>query len=92
MLAVVDPSLTRYCLVGIAVIASGVIYWALWRVVPKWFGYKFVPRKETLSDGTVVAVVCLFGLASFDGVTVELTLDPLASSQPKKWIDTTLSP
>ena len=56
-IASVKSGLTRYCLVGIAVIASGIIYWALWRVVPKWFGYKFVPRKETLSDGTVVAVV-----------------------------------
>ena len=55
----VDHSLARYCLVGIAVIASGIIYWTCWRVVPKWFGYKFVPRKETLGDGTVVAVVRL---------------------------------
>ncbi|PIL29301.1 transporter [Ganoderma sinense ZZ0214-1] len=45
-----------YCLVGIAVITSGIIYWGLWRVAPRWFGYKFVPRKEKLSDGTVVAV------------------------------------
>ncbi|KAI1787977.1 high affinity methionine permease [Ganoderma leucocontextum] len=45
-----------YCLVGIAIMAAGVLYWALWRVVPRWFGYDFVPRKEKLSDGTVVTV------------------------------------
>ncbi|KAM5543600.1 hypothetical protein V8D89_002851 [Ganoderma adspersum] len=45
-----------YCLVGIAIMAVGVLYWALWRVVPRWFGYDFVPRKEKLSDGTVVTV------------------------------------
>ena len=37
--------------------AAGVVYWALWRVVPRWFGYEFVPRKEKLDDGTVVTVV-----------------------------------
>ena len=37
----------------------GVLYWALWRVVPRWFGYDFIPRKEKLSDGTVVTVVRL---------------------------------
>ncbi|KAI1790090.1 high affinity methionine permease [Ganoderma leucocontextum] len=35
-----------YCLVGIAVLATGVIYWAAWRIVPKWFGYKFVPKRR----------------------------------------------
>ncbi|OCH94013.1 amino acid transporter [Obba rivulosa] len=45
-----------YCLVGIAVMAFGVLYWAAWRVVPRWFGYEFLPRKETLSDGTVVTL------------------------------------
>ncbi|TBU22467.1 high affinity methionine permease [Dichomitus squalens] len=45
-----------YCLVGIAILAVGVLYWALWRVVPRWFGYEFVPNKEKLSDGTVVTV------------------------------------
>ncbi|KAI1787978.1 high affinity methionine permease [Ganoderma leucocontextum] len=45
-----------YCLVGIAVMAVGVLYWAIWRIVPRWFGYDFVPRKEKLSDGTVVTV------------------------------------
>ncbi|PIL33082.1 transporter [Ganoderma sinense ZZ0214-1] len=45
-----------YCLVGIAVLATGVLYWAWWRIVPRWFGYDFVPRKEKLSDGTVVTV------------------------------------
>nr|VWP01447.1 Transcriptional regulatory protein SEF1 [Ganoderma boninense] len=45
-----------YCLVGIAVMAAGVLYWACWRIVPRWFGYDFVPRKEKLRDGTVVTV------------------------------------
>ena len=46
-------------MVGIAVMATGVLYWACWRIVPKWFGYDFVPRKEKLADGTVVTVVRL---------------------------------
>ncbi|KAI0365763.1 amino acid transporter [Pilatotrama ljubarskyi] len=45
-----------YCLVGIAVMVTGVLYWAGWQVVPRWFGYKYVSRKETLSDGTVVTL------------------------------------
>ncbi|KAI0365762.1 amino acid transporter [Pilatotrama ljubarskyi] len=45
-----------YCLVGIAIMAVGVLYWAAWRVVPRWFGYEYVSRKETLSDGTVVTL------------------------------------
>ena len=38
---------------------TGVLYWAAWRVVPRWFGYEYVSRKETLSDGTVVTLVRL---------------------------------
>ncbi|KAI0353859.1 amino acid transporter [Trametes cingulata] len=45
-----------YCLVGIAVLVAGVLYWAAWRIVPRWFGYEYVSRKETLSDGTVVTL------------------------------------
>ncbi|KAG1823761.1 amino acid transporter [Suillus subaureus] len=46
-----------YCLVGIAIMFVGVLYWAAWRVIlPKVFGYEFVPRKERLDDGTVVTV------------------------------------
>ncbi|EMD32253.1 hypothetical protein CERSUDRAFT_88248 [Gelatoporia subvermispora B] len=52
-----------YCLVGIGVMVAGVVYWAAWRVVPRWFGYEFVPRKESLSDGTVVI---LFSAAKID--------------------------
>ena len=33
------------------------LYWAAWRIVPGYFGYEFVPRKETLEDGTVVTLV-----------------------------------
>ena len=46
-----------YCLVGIAVMAFGVLYWAAWRIVPRWFGYELIPRKERLDDGTVVTLV-----------------------------------
>ncbi|KAH8082805.1 amino acid transporter [Cristinia sonorae] len=46
-----------YCLVGIAIMLTGVLYWAGWRIIlPKVFGYELVPRKETLPDGTVITV------------------------------------
>ncbi|KAL1948698.1 hypothetical protein VTO73DRAFT_10504 [Trametes versicolor] len=45
-----------YCLVGIAVMGVGVLYWAAWRIVPRWFGVEYVPRKEVLADGTVVTL------------------------------------
>lgn len=46
-----------YCLVGIAIMFAGVLYWAAWRILlPKVFGYELLPRKETLDDGTVVTV------------------------------------
>ena len=43
---------------SIGVLVGGVLYWAIWHIVPRWFGYEYVLRKETLSDGTVVMVVC----------------------------------
>ncbi|KAF8816854.1 high affinity methionine permease [Phlegmacium glaucopus] len=46
-----------YCLVGIAIMLIGVLYWAVWRVIlPKVFGYELVPNKVVLDDGTVVNV------------------------------------
>lgn len=46
-----------YCLVGIGVLLSGVVYWAGWRILlPRMFGYELVPRKEVLEDGTFVTV------------------------------------
>ncbi|KAG1850208.1 amino acid permease-domain-containing protein [Suillus subalutaceus] len=46
-----------YCLVGIAVMFAGVLYWAAWRIVlHKVFGCELVPRKEGLDDRTVVTV------------------------------------
>ncbi|KAF7797306.1 hypothetical protein EIP86_008501 [Pleurotus ostreatoroseus] len=46
-----------YCLVGIAIMVTGVLYWAGWRILlPKVFGYELVPRKETLDDGTVITL------------------------------------
>ena len=53
--------------------AVGVLYWALWRIVPRWFGYDFVPRKEKLSDGTVVTVVRL-AFPIYPGIASELTI------------------
>ena len=64
----------RYCLVGIAVMAFGVLYWACWRIVPKWFGYEFVPRKEKLSDGTVVTVVRLIPPCAGSGIGLTFLL------------------
>lgn len=56
--SIVVDLIIRYCLVGIGVMVLGVFYWAMWRVIlPKVFGYELVPRKETLSDGTVVTLV-----------------------------------
>ncbi|KAJ7439224.1 amino acid transporter [Mycena latifolia] len=50
-----------YCLVGIGIMLLGILYWAMWRVVlPRVFGYVLAPRKEQLSDGTFVTVVCSF--------------------------------
>jgi hypothetical protein len=47
-----------YCLIGIAVMFFGLLYWAVWRLVlPYAFKSRLVPRKEILEDGTVVTVV-----------------------------------
>lgn len=47
-----------YCLIGIAVMLFGVLYWAVWQLVlPYIFKYRLVPMKEILKDGTVVTVV-----------------------------------
>jgi solute carrier family 7 (L-type amino acid transporter), member 9/15 len=47
-----------YCLIGIAVIAFGVLYWAVWQLVlPYVFRVRLVPRKEVLEDGTVITLV-----------------------------------
>ena len=47
-----------YCLVGIAVLMLGVLYWAIWKLVlPYVFKFRLVARKEVLKDGTVVTLV-----------------------------------
>ena len=47
-----------YPLIGIAVIAFGVLYWAVWQLVlPYVFKFRLVPRKEILEDGTVITLV-----------------------------------
>ncbi|KAI0287365.1 amino acid transporter [Russula brevipes] len=46
-----------YCFVGIGVMAFGVLYWAVWKLVlPYVFKFRLVPRKEVLEDGTVVTL------------------------------------
>lgn len=46
-----------YCLVGIAVMILGVLYWAIWKLVlPYVFKFRLLPRKEVLRDGTVVTL------------------------------------
>jgi solute carrier family 7 (L-type amino acid transporter), member 9/15 len=47
-----------YCLIGIAVMLFGALYWGVWqRVLPYIFEFRLVPRKEILEDGTVVIIV-----------------------------------
>ena len=47
-----------YCLIGIAVIAFGFLYWAVWQLVlPYVFKVRLVPRKEVLEDRTVIPLV-----------------------------------
>jgi hypothetical protein len=47
-----------YCLIGIAVMFFGLLYWVVWwLVLPYVFKSRLVPRKEILEDGTVVTVV-----------------------------------
>jgi hypothetical protein len=61
--------LRRYCLVGIGVMAVGIVYWAAWRIIlPRVLGYELVPRKETLQDGTVVKLVSVFDNPSATGI------------------------
>jgi hypothetical protein len=47
-----------YCLIGIAILVFGVLYWAVWQLaLPYVFKFRLVPRKEVLEDGTVVTLV-----------------------------------
>ncbi|KAH9061837.1 amino acid transporter, partial [Lactarius deliciosus] len=57
-----------YSLIGILVPLVGVLYWAVWKIVlPYVFGFRLVPRKEVLKDGTVVTLVSNHdALASFE--------------------------
>lgn len=46
-----------YPIVGISVLAGGVVYWAVWyKIMPTIGRYRLVPKHETLKDGTVVVV------------------------------------
>jgi H+/Cl- antiporter ClcA len=55
-----------YCFVGIGVMAFGVLYWAVWKLVlPYVFKFRLVPRKEVLVDGTVVTLVSRLGSLTF---------------------------
>ena len=52
-----------YCLIGIVVLMSGGIYWAVWKLVlPYVFKFRLVPRKGVLEDGTVVTLVSQLGI------------------------------
>ena len=47
-----------YCLIGIAAMLFGVLYWAVWQLMlPYMFKFRLVPMKEILEDGTVATVV-----------------------------------
>ena len=47
-----------YCLIGIAILAGGALYWAAWKLVlPHVFGFRLMRMKEVLKDGTVVTLV-----------------------------------
>ena len=70
-----------YCLIGIAVIMFGVLYWTIWQLVlPYVFKFRLVPRKEVLEDGTVVTLVsrlsgfCMGSLPSGQGLTMTSVL------------------
>lgn len=68
-----------YCLVGIAIMLFGVLYWAGWRIIlPKVFGYELVPRKEVLNDGTVITLVRFLPFSNMP--TTVLTCIPLVLS------------
>ncbi len=44
-----------YPIIGIVVLFSGVVYWAVWRKLLPWIGsYTLEQHKEQLADGTVV--------------------------------------
>ncbi|KAI9722681.1 MAG: hypothetical protein M1812_001612 [Candelaria pacifica] len=46
-----------YAVVGMGVLLSGVVYWAVWRkLVPLMGRFRWVERKGTLKDGTVVTL------------------------------------
>ena len=43
--------------VGIAVLVTGAVWWAVWRkVLPAVGGYELVPERERFDDGTMVVV------------------------------------
>ena len=47
-----------YCLIGIAILVGGALYWAAWKLVlPHVLGFRLVQTKEVLKDGTVVTLV-----------------------------------
>jgi hypothetical protein len=69
-----------YCLIGIAILAFGVLYWAVWQLVlPYVFKFRLVPRKEVLEDGTVVTLV-----SQLTGFSVEWPGLTMNSVLPRK--------
>ena len=60
----------------------GLLYWAVWKLLlPYVFGFRLVPRKEALKDGTVVTLV-----SSQDTISIlRLNLYFFRSSPEKRW-------
>jgi L-type amino acid transporter 9 len=70
-----------YCLIAIATVVGGALYWVAWKLVlPHLFGFRLVQTKEVLKDGTVVTLV-----GSHDALTsIEFRIYPLRSSPEKR--------
>ncbi|RWA13871.1 hypothetical protein EKO27_g1252 [Xylaria grammica] len=47
-----------YAVVGVSIIAFGVIYWLVWTVIlPRIGGYRLEPKEDVLNDGTAITVL-----------------------------------
>ncbi|KAF2216953.1 hypothetical protein CERZMDRAFT_108834 [Cercospora zeae-maydis SCOH1-5] len=47
-----------YALVGIIILAFGVLYWYIFAtVLPRWRGYKFEDKTDSLDDGTTITTI-----------------------------------
>lgn len=47
-----------YAVVGISIIAFGLVYWYVWTIaIPKWKGYRLEEKSDVLDDGTTVTTL-----------------------------------